>query len=283
MTTTDTSTNVATNNSAQGAGFDPHRSGRFDPQPGVQCPSHAERCRTLVESASKAVLSTHAREPFGYPFGSLASIVVDAEGTPWTLISSMAEHTRNLCEDPRASMLIAEEPVAGADPLALARLSLIGVLTCVEPVEHVRQQFLERNPGAVSYVDFPDFSFWRLDAIALRYVGGFGRMSWVDPTEYRASAPDPLARSAAAIVDHMNADHSEASVSLLRHFLDRDVISATLTSVDRLGCDFDTVSASGSLPLRLAFPSPATTTEEVRASFISMLNIVREHTNVTNK
>jgi heme iron utilization protein len=260
---------------------DPHRDGGFDPQPDVPRPSHAERARTLVNGAGRATMSTMAVDPHGYPFGSVVTYLADDQGRPWVLISTMAEHTRNAAADPRASVLIAEAAPEGVDPLALSRVSLIGMLVRAEPTAELRTAFLDRHRGARFYVDFPDFQWWRLDILALRYVGGFGRMSWVGAGDYADAQPDPIAEHAAGIVSHMNADHADAQVELLQHFTGHlDIESALMTAVDRLGCDFDTLGARGSLPLRLPFPEPVTTTEAVRKTLVSMFHQARTTSSV---
>ena len=40
----------------------------------ARTPTHAERCRTLVAGARSATLCTIAREPAGYPYGSLVTV-----------------------------------------------------------------------------------------------------------------------------------------------------------------------------------------------------------------
>lgn len=259
--------------------FDPHRDGGFDPQPGVARLTHADQARTLAGGSGRGMLSTIAREPQGYPFGSLVTYLADEGGDPWVLISTMAEHTRNALLDPRASLMISEEAPAGVDPLALARLSLVGMLIQATPTPEFRDQFLERHPGTRVYVDFPDFSWWRLNIVAIRYVGGFGRMSWVEPSDYASAIADPIAGAAQGICDHMNEDHADAQVDLIRHYLDRpDITSAHMVSVDRLGCDFDTVSPSGSHPLRLPFPEPVNDSLAVRKTFVAMLHSIKRTT-----
>jgi hypothetical protein len=47
--------------------------------------------------------------------------------------------------------------------------------------------YLDANPASASYIDFGDFGFWRLEVRSVRYVGGYGRMSWVEPGDYRAA------------------------------------------------------------------------------------------------
>jgi len=157
-------------------------------------PSHAELARTLVATSNRGVLSTVALDPPGYPFGSVATYGLDERGRPVVFVSTMAEHTRNATADPRASLLVAEPVAPGSDPLAAGRATLIGDLLPVPDAERaaVRTLYLDANPASASYIDFGDFGFWRLEVRSVRYVGGYGRMSWVDPDVYRASpSPDP--------------------------------------------------------------------------------------------
>ena len=268
-----------TDRPAPDAAPDPHARGSFDPQPGVARLTHAELSRTLIATTGRGLLSTVAREPAGYPFGSLVTFVIDGSGAPWTLVSTMAEHTRNAQADPRASLLVAEEAAPGVDPLALSRVSLIGDLLRTEPDAALRALFLDTHPGARYYVDFPDFGFYRLGVNSVRYVGGFGRMSWVEAGDYAGARPDPIAPFASGIVDHMNADHADSHVLLLEHFVGRaDIESASMTGVDRLGCDFDTVTATGRHPLRLEFTRPVSSADEVRNVLVSMLRTARQQT-----
>src|SRR5438034_1215637 len=94
----------------------------------VPTPTHAERARTLVAQLSTGTLCTLALEPAGYPYGSFVTVAFD-NGNPVFLISRLAEHTKNLERDPRASLLVAE---GGADdPLANGRVTLVGPCTPV--------------------------------------------------------------------------------------------------------------------------------------------------------
>jgi heme iron utilization protein len=255
---------------------DPHRNGGFDPQPGVARLTHAEQARTLVHGHGGAMLSTVARKPEGFPFGSLVTYLADDQGNPWLLISAMAEHTANALADQRASVLVAATPPADTDPLASGRVTLIGTLHQTDPTNDLRAEFLTRHPGARSYVDFPDFMWWTLRVESVRYVGGFGRMSWVDAGEYATSLPDPIAPAAHGICAHMNADHADAHPVLLNFFLRRtDIVSAHMTGVDRLGCDLDAKTATASYPLRLPFRNPANDATDVRNELVAMLNQAR--------
>lgn len=107
------------------------------------------------------------------------------------MLSTLAEHTQNLERCADASILMTEPLDRHGSPLALGRMTLLGPCRRVPEPERAaaRAIFLAAHPDAASYVDFKDFAFYRLAPVALRYVGGFGRMSWVDAEDYaRASS-----------------------------------------------------------------------------------------------
>jgi hypothetical protein len=173
--------------------------------------SAAERCRTVVAAARTGTLSTVARDPAGFPYGSLVTVADDG-GRPILLLSALAEHTGNLKHCPNASVLLVEPAPPDRAPLSLARVTLLGPCTRVADGEReaIKQRFLAAHPDAAQYADFKDFAFYRLVPLALRYVGGFGRMSWVNAVEYLAATPDPIAPLAEGILSHMNVDHGDA-------------------------------------------------------------------------
>lgn len=244
----------------------------------VREPSHAERCRTLVASASRGALSTLTTDPAGYPYGSVASYAIDERGNPLFFISLMAEHTQNMMHDPRGSLLVAEPVPEGADPLASGRVTLIGDLIAVADADRasVRDHYLAANPSSAYYIDFGDFVFYRLVVKAIRYVGGYGRMSWVDDEAYAAAEADPLAGEAAGIIEHMNADHTEAQMLFCRYFGGLpETVSATMSAVDRYGFEMIAVSPTGRTAVRLGFAEPCTTGLQVRQALVAMVGDAR--------
>jgi heme iron utilization protein len=244
-------------------------------------PSHAERCRTLVASASRGALSTIAADPAGYPYGSVATYGLEDKGNPVFFVSLMAEHTQNAIRDPRASLLVTEPVPDGADPLAGGRATLMGRLSAVEEADRpaVQRRYLAANPTAEYYIGFGDFAFYRLDVDAIRYVGGYGRMSWVDPGAYAAAEADPLAPFVAGIIGHMNADHGEAQVLYCRHLAGYpDTVTASMSAVDRYGFEMIAERPGGRTAVRLGFPKQCTTTDEVRRAMVAMVRDAREVT-----
>jgi hypothetical protein len=53
--------------------------------------------------------------------------------------------------------------------------------------EAARARYLAAHPEAASYATFRDFGLYRLEVETVRYIGGFGRMRWVDAAEYGAA------------------------------------------------------------------------------------------------
>lgn len=247
----------------------------------VRAPSHAERTRTLVKSARAATLCTIGRDPAGYPYGSLVTVAFDEVGRPLLLLSTLAEHTGNLQARPEASLLVSEPLGSHDQPLALGRVTIIGLCVVVPEPERaaVRATFLEQQPSASYYVDFSDFAFYRLTPSALRYVGGFGRMSWVSPDEYGSAEADPLAGASAGIIKHMNEDHAEACLAYATALLGvPDATAATMTAVDRYGFELAIKTPDGPRALRWAFDEPVSTSDQVRKQMVELLGRARAAT-----
>jgi len=224
-------------------------------QPTVSEPAFAERARTLVYLGRVGSLSTLSRKQPGFPFGSVMPYGLDDHGRPIFLISTMAMHTQNLKADHRASLLVTQDDAAD-DPLGAARVTLVGnILTLPESeVAEARQLYLARYANSKYWVDFEDFSFYRMDVLDVYYVGGFGVMGWISASEYGHSQPDPLADSMAEIVQHMNADHKDALVLLAREFARVESDDATMIAVDRLGFHVRLKTQDGVRGSRIAFP-----------------------------
>jgi putative heme iron utilization protein len=236
----------------------------------VPTPTHAERARTLVAQLSTGTLCSLASDPEGYPYGSFVTVAFE-NGNPVFLISQLAEHTRNLARDPRASLLVAESRCA--DPLANGRVTMLGPCTRIEgDAGGARLAFFAAHPGSRYYADFRDFAFWTLEVQSVRYIGGYGRMSWIGQDEWQAARPDPLAPSAAAMIAHMNADHADALVLYCKAFSKAtDITSASMTGIDQYGFEMSASTPQGPRPVRLAFARAVGSPEEARAALIAML------------
>ena len=240
--------------------------------PRVPEPSHAERVRTLTSLASVATLSTISRKHPGFPFGSLMPFALDSSGRPIFLISSMAMHTQNLKSDPRCSLFVGQVAADG-DPLGAARATLLGTAEPVpqDDIADVREKYLAHHENSRYWVDFADFSFFRLQPIDVYYVGGFGVMGWVEARDYEQARPDPLAEAAPGILAHMNADHVDSMILLARAHAQFEATEATMTSVDRLGFFLRLKTNEGMKGARINFPYEVVTPQQTRTALVEMV------------
>src|SRR5271169_4437922 len=186
-------------------------------QPPVPEPSFAERARTLMHLGRIGTLSTLSRKQPGFPFVSLMPYALGDQGRPLFLVSTMAMHTQNLQTDPRASLFVTE-PEASGDPLGSPRVTLIGSVSRIPDPElaAARTVYLTGYPDSKYWVDFDDFSFYRMDVLDVYYVGGFGVMGWVAASDYSEAQSDPLAEHKSDIMQHMNVDHKDALILLAK-------------------------------------------------------------------
>ena len=133
--------------------------------------------RRLLRLGGAGALGTHAVSAAGYPFVSSLPYGLDEACRPVFLVSGLAEHTRNLLADPRASLLVLEGEGWRLDQ---ARVTLLGRVLPLEPGEAIRTRYLRYRPEAADYLALGDFRFFRMEPERARFIGGFGRMGWVD-------------------------------------------------------------------------------------------------------
>ena len=240
--------------------------------------SFAERARTLVHLGRIGSISTLSRKQLGFPFDSVMPYSLEELGRPIFLISTMAMHTQNLKADPRASLLVTL-PNAEDDPLGASRVTLMGNVRTVTESElaQTRKLYLERYANSKYWVDYEDFSFYRMEVVDVYYVGGFGVMGWVAASEYSAAQPASLADAMAGIIEHMNADHKDSLVLLAQKFAGIEAEEAAMTSVDRLGFQVRLRTAEGVRGARIAFPREVSSPAETRNVLVEMVEQARQH------
>jgi heme iron utilization protein len=203
---------------------------------------------------------------------------LDDDGRPIFLISTMAMHTQNLQADPRASLLVTQEGIDG-EPHGASRITLVGnVLPAPDANEaEARKLYLARHANSKYWVDFEDFSFYRMDVVDVYYVGGFGVTGWVSASDYDRSQPDPLADSMAEIIQHMNTDHKDSLILLTREFAGVGPQEATMTAIDRLGFHVRLKTSDGIRGTRIAFLREVSNPAEARKVLVEMVQQARSH------
>lgn len=242
-----------------------------NPQPGEQM----HQLQMLIRSARTAQLATLFRQGTalaeipdkdfaGYPYASLVQAGSSIEGMPVLLLSGLAEHTRNLSEDRRASLLY--ENVGGlASPLTGMRVTLIGDIATATEQDAAR--YLNRYPEARQYAGFKDFAFYRLIPRAAHLVAGFGKIDWIDAQAFLlpSEACAEIAAAEADIIDHMNSDHADAVIRYASILLGQAAHDKwELCGCDPLGCDLRDETTH----IRLPFDTPAFTAAQVRQALV---------------
>ncbi len=141
-------------------------------EPEETLPSAAAQAKRLLRTARTAALATLGRES-GAPLTTWVGCASDFDGSPLFLFSQLAQHTKNLAADPRASLLLTSPPDRG-DPLNHPRVSVGGPIG-PWPDPYARKRYLQRNPKAKLYAPFADFAIYRMRIEAVHFNGGFGR------------------------------------------------------------------------------------------------------------
>jgi heme iron utilization protein len=175
----------------------------------------------LLHSMSHGALATHCERMAGYPYATVLPFVVDQHHRPVFLISKLAEHTKNLLANARASLVVF--PTTQQNILASARATLIGDVTPFQASATFIARYLRYQPDAQDYLALGDFAFFRFDVKRLRAIAGFGEMGWVEA--------DSLAQSATLTLEQESVELNAAPARTLGEL--------KLLGVDRYGADLE--------------------------------------------
>jgi putative heme iron utilization protein len=147
---------------------------------GVERAGGAAAARELLRRERVGVLSTLSVRSPGWPFGTLVPYALSARGVPLLLLSKLAQHTRNLESDPRASLLVFDQAAAAQDPRPAPRVTLVGRVTRVSQAESqdARARYLGRYPDARGLLAL-DFSLYALAVEEAQLVAGFAAAAFL--------------------------------------------------------------------------------------------------------
>src|ERR1700759_3095180 len=145
--------------------------------------------RSLLRRSRQGALAT-LMAGSGDPYCSLVNIASHPDGSPILLISRLALHTKNILTDSRVSLMLDER--AEGDPLEGSRIMLAGRAeeARAEDVELVRRRYLNAHPSSEVFVDFKDFSFFRIRPSGAHLVAGFGRIVDLKPEQFMTDITD---------------------------------------------------------------------------------------------
>jgi len=231
--------------------------------------------RGVMRATDRATLATLMRgeQPeAGAPYASLVLAALDHDASPLLLISTLADHTRNLAADSRVSLLF-DASVGLDEPLTGPRVSVQGRASRTDELRH-RARFLARHPGAAMYAGFKDFAFYRVEASRAHLVAGFGRIHWIEAKDllFDPSGTAALAESEPEIIEHMNADHADAVQLYATRLLGQSGEGWRMTGVDPEGADLRLAGRVARLP----FVKPAHDAESARVELVRLVKQARQ-------
>ena len=223
--------------------------------------------RSLLRRSRQGALAT-LMAGSGDPYCSLVDVASHPDGSPILLISRLALHTKNILADARVSLMLDER--AAGDPLEGSRIMLAGHAEGASGEDRaiLRRRYLNAHPSAELFVDFKDFSFFKIWPIAAHLVAGFGRIIDLKPEQFLTDISDAAALLEAeqSAVEHMNADHRDTMNLYATALLGADAADWRCS-----GCDPDGIDLiAGTTSLRLDFPERVTGPGELRKMLVKL-------------
>ncbi|MEZ4741770.1 MAG: pyridoxamine 5'-phosphate oxidase family protein [Bdellovibrionota bacterium] len=132
-------------------------------------------------SYDHAILASNSQKMDGYPFSSLIPFYINEAGIVTTLISHLAEHSKNLKANSKCSFFIFEK---NADNFQNTwRFALVGKASFLPKTDSISddmQGYMQKYPDHKRYFEELNFGFFSIQAEQYRIIEGFGKAYWVD-------------------------------------------------------------------------------------------------------
>jgi putative heme iron utilization protein len=190
----------------------------------------AREARQLLRAHRYGALSTLSKKFDGHPFGSITPYLVDHDGSLLILISTLAEHTKNIQNDSRVSLITHNQESTHIQ--TQGRVTVLGSATIETDRENTGKRYLRYFPEAQSYFSMHDFSFYRIAPQAIRFIGGFGNIQWVKAADYIVANYLLIVQEEDFLAE-INAQHQTA----IRRQTGQDNLAAELIGIDIDGFD----------------------------------------------
>jgi putative heme iron utilization protein len=217
----------------------------------------------MLRSQRYGALCTLSKKFNGHQFGSIVPYLVDHDGSLLILISSLAEHTRNIQFDPRVSLVTHSQD--SPDIQSQGRITLVGEVQPAANKVQIGKRYLRYFPESQNLFAMDDFSFYRIVPHTLRFIGGFGKIHWVSADSYLMPSY-PLAEQEDDVVTHMNADHRDTLSHYWKPFHQDAALKVEMPGID---CDGFDLCADSKI-LRIDFAEEVLDAQQVRSALVSM-------------
>jgi len=223
--------------------------------------------RDLLNSRDFGVLSTISVKLKGIPFGSVVPYCLDKDGQPVVLISRIAEHTHNISSDSKSSITILNYDQE--DVQSKARITLSGKMEIINNEEiEVKSKYYRYFPNSVEYNTVHNFSFYKLKLISIRYIGGFGKIYWIEGEDFLSNNPF-FGEDENRIIEHINQDHLKDLILYCKHYKHINVKKQddlSMVGIDSYGFDL----LHNLKKIRFTFNHTISTLVEAREAMVQM-------------
>ena len=225
----------------------------------------AKEARKLLLSEYQGVLSTLSVDVEGYPFGSVVPYCLNKAGKPIILISSIAQHTKNILSNSKVSLIATE---SGADDLqTVGRITYIANAEKMDDDQDSIERYYQYFPQSRDFHKIHDFDFFLLQPVRIRFIGGFGQIYWLEKNDFLLANPFSFEEEK-GMVDHMNLDHVEA----IKNYCKTNKISySSDTTPVMVGIDSEGFNLRcDDKIVRIDFSEPVVTALDVRKVLVQM-------------
>lgn len=217
--------------------------------------------RKLLKEHDTGVLSTISTDVEGYPFGSVTPYCLSSNLEPLILISTIAQHTKNIIANNKVSLIVFAPE--SEDAQASGRVTYLGDAVLTDDQED-KEKYSLHFPKSKGYFDFHDFKLYKIQFKRIRFIGGFGSIHWVESADYFTQ--NSLESVQERIISHMNKDHADSINGYLKKYKNLEVSGASILAIDEEG--FDVIAEQKIY--RLSFSEPVKDATKAREVLVNM-------------
>ncbi|MHA1948718.1 MAG: HugZ family pyridoxamine 5'-phosphate oxidase [Candidatus Thorarchaeota archaeon] len=148
--------------------------------------STEKKAAEFLKKNQVGVLGTFMKEDAkSYPYLSIVPYALD-DGKPFIFISDLAQHTENLNENGKSSIVV--YTLDPDDIHNATRATFQGTLVKLKQdgkeYKRLAKIYVKRFPKSKILLTFGDFNFYRMEVKQMHWIGGFGDIDWANVKKY---------------------------------------------------------------------------------------------------
>ncbi|MFT5200291.1 MAG: putative heme iron utilization protein [Planctomycetota bacterium] len=221
--------------------------------------------RRLLRKVDSGVLSSMSQEMPGYPFGSVTPYVLTHDGHAVIYVSAIAQHTANLDGNQNCCLTVMDSGEGNQQALGRATVIGNGVAVPEDRVQEIEERYFGFFPEAREYGQAHSFEFYWIEPKRIRYIGGFGKIYWVECDEWNVPEPEWSAEEA-GIISHMNNGHADSLLAIAHAYGYESAEEATMIALDPEGFHM----LAGKTVAYVGFDSVCMDTDSVRKALVGL-------------